>query len=153
MSESDGRCRGDAGQVGGIEVLPFGFLVFVAVTLLLVNAWGVIDAKLATTSASREAVRAFVEAPGLPDATAAAEMRAFEALAAYGRDGERATIEAPMLHDGYVRCGRVSLTVTYELPALEIPFLGGFGSVITVESTSTELIDPFRDGVPGVATC
>ena len=153
MSASIRRCCGDAGQVGGIEVLPLGFLIFVAVPLLLVNTWGVIDAKLATTSASREAVRTFVEAPNLAEAVANAELRGAETLAAYGRDGERAVVETPVLADGYVRCGRVTLTVTYQVPALDIPFLGGFGDVITVESTSTELIDPFRDGLPGVAMC
>lgn len=147
------RGRGDAGQVGGIEVLPFGFLVFVAVTLLLVNAWGVIDAKLATTSAAREAVRAFVESPDIGTAVAAAEWRARESLAAYGRDGDRADVGAPALPDGFVRCGRVAVTVTYDVPALTIPFLGGFGGVISVESTATELIDPFRDGLPGAAAC
>lgn len=147
------RCRGDAGQVGGIEVLPLGFFIFVAVTLLLVNAWGVIDAKLATTAASREAVRAFVEAPDHLSAVAAADQRANEALAAYGRSGDRATVAAPILADGFVRCARVTLTVSYDVPALVIPFLGGFGDVITVRSTSTELIDPFRDGLSGAAAC
>ena len=36
------RCRGDAGQVGGIEALPFGLLVFVVGTLLIANAWAVV---------------------------------------------------------------------------------------------------------------
>jgi hypothetical protein len=36
------RDRGDdRGQVGGIEVLPFGLLVFVVGTLLVANAWAV----------------------------------------------------------------------------------------------------------------
>ena len=147
------RLRGDAGQVGGMEVLPFGFLVFVAIVLFLVNAWGVIDAKLATTSASREAVRAVAEAPDLAAAQVAAERRAAEALAAHGRDGERATVLPLRFPDGFVRCARVTVTVAYEVPALAIPFIGGFGDAITVQSTSTELIDPFRDEVPGVAAC
>lgn len=136
-----------------MEVLPFGFLVFVSMTLLLVNAWGVIDAKLATTSASREAVRAFVEAPDALSATTIAAQRAEEALEAYGHDGGRATVDPPLLTHGFVRCGRVSVTVSYDVPALAIPFIGGFGQVVTVRSTSTELIDPFRDGVPGIASC
>lgn len=147
------RLHGDAGQVGGIEVLPFGFLIFVATTLFLANAWGVIDAKLATTSASREAVRAFVEAPDLATAQTIAELRATEALAAYGRSGDRATVWPAELADGFGRCARVTVTVTYEVPALAIPFIGGFGNAITVQSTSTERIDPFRDGVPGLAAC
>ena len=52
----------DCGQVGGIEVLPFGLLVFIVGTLLVANAWAVVDAKLAVTSAAREAVRSYVEA-------------------------------------------------------------------------------------------
>mgnify|MGYP000132380876 CR=1 FL=1 len=153
MNELIRRCKGDAGQVGGIEVLPFGFLIFVSVTLLLVNAWGVIDAKLATTSASREAVRAFVEASDLADAVTAAELRATKTLEAYGRSGNRTGVNALVLNEGYSRCARIKLTVTYDVPALAIPFIGGFGDAITVQSTSTELIDPFRDGIPGVATC
>lgn len=147
------RLRGDQGQVGGIEVLPFGFLIFVSITLFLVNVWGVVDAKLAVTSASREAARAFVEAPTAGDGLAEAQFRAQEALAAYGRDGERATVEAPQLPDGFVRCARVTVAVSYEVPALLIPFIGGFGGITSVRSTSTELIDPFRDGLEGDATC
>ncbi len=147
------RCRGDRGQVGGIEVLTFGFLIFVAITLFLVNVWGVVDAKLAVTSASREAARAFVEAPTVGDGLAEAEFRAQEALAAYGRDGERATVESPQLPDGFVRCARVTVAVSYEVPALSIPFIGGLGGITTVRSTSTELIDPFRDGLEGEAAC
>lgn len=147
------RCRGDAGQVGGIEVLPFGFLLFVGVTLLLVNAWAVVDAKLATTSAAREAVRVFAEASDASEAMESAERRAAATLTAYGRSSDRAVIDAPALPDGFVRCGRITLTVSYEVPAVVVPFLGGFGDGITVRSTATELIDPFRDGLPGPAAC
>ena len=58
---SSRRCRGDAGQVGGIEALPFGLLVFVVGALLIANAWAVVDAKFATDAAARQAVRTFVE--------------------------------------------------------------------------------------------
>jgi hypothetical protein len=147
------RCRGDSGQVGGIEVLPFGFLIFVAGTLLLANVWGVIDAKLATTSAAREATRAFVEGDDVYSATAEAEFRAQESLAAYGRNDERAMISAPSLPNGFTRCGRVTITVSYDVPAIFVPFIGGFGDLAPVESTYSELIDPFRDGLPGSASC
>ena len=153
MTEPIRRGSGDAGQVGGIEVLPFGFLTFVAITLLLANAWGVIDAKLATTSASREAVRTVVEASDPAGIAHTAERRATETLAAYGYTGERVRIDALVLPEGYVRCARIMLSATYDVPALTIPFIGGFGHAVTVRSTSTELIDPFRDGIRGVATC
>jgi len=147
------RCRGDAGQVGGMEVLPFGFLIFISGTLLFANVWGVIDAKLAVTSAAREAARAYVEAPDPASATVSADHRARETLAAYGRNGERAEVIVPSSTDGYTRCARVSITVSYDVPALAIPFIGGFGDLAPVTSTFTELIDPFRDGISGEALC
>ena len=147
------RYRGDAGQVGGMEVLPFGLLIFISGTLLFANVWGVIDAKLAVTSAAREAARAYVEAPDAVVAAAAADRRAVETLTAYGRDGERAKVIIPAPTDDYTRCARVSITVSYDVPAVAIPFIGGFGDLAPVTSTFTELIDPFRDGISGEAVC
>lgn len=147
------RCLGDSGQVGGIEVLPFGFLVFVSVVLLLANVWGVIDAKMAVSGAAREAARAFVEHDDLRSASEASARRAGEALAAYGRNDGRASIAAPELSHGFRRCGRVSITVSYEVPAISLPFIGGLGALSDVSSTHSELIDPFRDGIAGAAQC
>lgn len=154
MTRHRRRLRGDHGQVGGIEVLPFGFLVFVAGTLIIANAWGVVDARMAVTSAARESVRAYVEAPEATEAGLAASARAREALTAYGRDGERATIGEPVLAgDAFSRCIRVSITVSYEIPVIAVPFIGGFGRLRPVASTYTELVDPFRSGIPGEAAC
>ena len=87
------------GQVGGIEVLPFGLLTFVVGTLLVANAWGVVDAKLAVTSAAREAVRAYVEAPDQAStALAVADAAAREAVAGHGRNPDATTVE--IRHDG-----------------------------------------------------
>ena len=147
------RGRGDAGQVGGIEVLPFGFLVFISGTLLFANAWGVIDARLAVSSAAREATRAYVEADNAAAGQSQAEFRALQAIAAYGRDISRAKVLPAATPNGFARCARVTITVTYDLPILAIPFIGGFGDLAAVESTFTELIDPFRDGVGGTAAC
>lgn len=147
------RCQGEYGQVGGIEVLPFGFLVFVAVTLLLANAWGVIDAKLAVTSSAREAVRAYVEADTASQAEISAVARAEETLVSYGRSGSRATVYRPIVNGGFSRCARVSVSVSYDIPTLSIPFIGGFGHLKPVTSTYTELVDPYRDGLAGPANC
>ena len=40
---------------------PFGLLIFVVGSLLIANAWAVVDAKFATDAAARQAVRTFVE--------------------------------------------------------------------------------------------
>ena len=52
---------------------------------------------------------------------------------------------------GYSRCARATFTATYEVPALTLPWIGGFGEGIDVTSTHSELVDPYRSGVPGSA--
>ncbi|MGH9228450.1 MAG: hypothetical protein ACRD07_06905 [Acidimicrobiales bacterium] len=156
------RHRGDdRGQVGGIEVLPFGLLVFVVGTLLVANAWAVIDAKLAVDAAARQAARHFVEADvpaarDYGDAEGGARRAGHEALAAHGRDAERSTVELTRLESrdgqaGFTRCARATFIATYDVPVLNLPWIGGFGSGLDVSGRHSELIDPYRDGVPGSA--
>jgi hypothetical protein len=143
----DGHRR-ERGQVGGIEVLAFGFLVLVSGTLLVVNAWAVVDAKFAVDAAAREAARTYVETPDRHDARVAAEARALEALRAHGRgDPDRVSVSITE-PEGFGRCRPVEVTVAYRVPALTLPFLGGFGRSIDATATHTEAIDPFRDGLP-----
>jgi hypothetical protein len=138
----------DRGQVGGIEVLPFGILVFVAGTLLIANVWAVVDAKLAVAAASREAVRAYVESPDSWTAATSAAIRAGEALGAYGRNEPgRVHIIATLPDGGFGRCRRITITVSYRVPAVTVPWVGGFGRSFVARSTHTELVDPFRDGL------
>lgn len=139
--------RSDDGFAGGVEALPFGFLVFVVGTLLIVNAWAVVDAKLAVTAASREGVRVFVESDeGV--AASSANSRATQALAAFGRADGRGTVGSVAADGAFARCNRVSMEVTYDVPAITLPWIGGFGESITVRSVHSEIIDPYRDGVP-----
>jgi hypothetical protein len=144
-----------------VEVLPFGVLLFVIGTLLVANCWAVVDAKLATDAAAREATRRFVESPVVAadaggDAEAQAVAAGLDALAAHGRDPDTATVALTAL-DGpggagaYTRCARATFTATYRVPALTLPWIGGFGEAFTVTSSHTELVDPYRDGVPGSA--
>lgn len=145
------RLVGDDGQVGGIEAIPFGLLVFVVGGLLIANAWAVVDAKLATDAAAREAARAFVEAPDEHGAALAAESAARAAITGHGRDGDRAEVRAVgPLH--FARCERATFEVSYRIPALNLPFVGGLGPApFTVRSQRSEVVDPFRDDVPGEA--
>lgn len=144
------RFRDEAGVVGGFEALPFGFLVFVAGTLLLVNAWAVVDGKLAASAAAREAARAFAESPG-PGGVAVAEAHraAGEAIAGHGRDPDRMELtwaSGPR----FERCARATVVVTYRVPTLSIPWIGAFGDgVIETSARHSEVVDPFRSGVPG----
>jgi len=137
----------ESGFVGGLEALPFGFLVFVAGSLLLVNAWAVFDCHLAASAAAREAVRSFVESEG-PDATAirSGEMAALEALSGHGKQGDRASIEWTGAQ--LVRCQGVSVTVRYRVPLVVVPWIGAFGGgVLTTSARHREVVDPYRRGL------
>lgn len=139
-----------------MEVLPFGLLVFVGGALLIANIWGVVDAKYATDAAAREAARWVVEAAG--QATAGEDIRAgatriaTETLADHGRRG---AVEVRIAPDGaaFVRCERIEVTVSIEVPAIRLPFGGGFGDPFDVSATHGELVDPTRSGVDGLASC
>jgi hypothetical protein len=141
------RARGESGFVGGFEALPFGFLVFVSGTLLLANAWAVIDAHLAATAAATEAVRTFVEASGdEPAARAAGERAALDAIEGQGKSATRSTItwEGAAL----VRCQPVTVTVTYRVPTIAVPWLGSFGGgMVRTSAHHTEVVDPWRAGL------
>ena len=148
------RWRDDHGQVAGIEVLPFGLLTFVVGMLLVANAWGVVDAKMATTSAAREAVRAYVEASDADVAVAAADDAAAAAMAGHGRDPRSTTVD--IRHEGdrpFARCTRVTVTVHHPGPAIRLPFIGGFGHAFDVVARQSEVVDPYRSGLPGEASC
>ena len=145
------RLRGDAGQVGGIEALPFGLLIFVVGTLLIANAWAVVDAKFATDAAAREAARTFVEADDPATATPEATAAGRAAIEAHGRDPERVVIQ-PVGAARLERCERVTFEAIYEVPALSLPFIGGYGNApFRVRSSHSELVDPFRSGLAGQA--
>ena len=146
------RCRGDAGQVGGIEALPFGLLIFVVGSLLIANAWAVVDAKFATDAAARQAVRTFVEGVDERAARDEAIVAGLAAIEGHGRDPDRANVAAVGTLS-LTRCARVTFEAEYEVPALTLPFVGGYGGApFRVRSTHSELVDPYRSGVPGTAS-
>lgn len=142
--------RDERGVVGGFEVLPFGFLIFVAGTLLVVNAWGIIDGKIAASGAAREAARAYVESTAADGqvALAEAEAAAEEAIVGHGRDPSRMTLSSsgPLVFE---RCAPATFVVTYEVPTITVPWIGGFGAgVFSTSARHSEVVDPFRDDVP-----
>lgn len=148
------RCVGDRGQVAGIEVLPFGLLMFVIGVLIVANAWGVVDANLATTTAAREAVRAYVEAPSASMAHDRAVGAAAEAILGYGRSPFSTRVEVETIGGrGWQRCSLAIVTVHHEVPLLSLPIVGGFGHAFDVVSRQSEVVDPYRDGVEGDARC
>jgi hypothetical protein len=142
--------RDERGQ-GGIEAVVLGVLVFVAGVLVVANAWGVLDAKLAASSAAREAARAYVEASSAPDADRAARAAALEAMQGHGRSAARTTIV--LVAGSFTRCERVTFEVRYPVPMLTVPFLGAAGSGFVAKARHSEVVDPYRSGISGTAHC
>lgn len=136
-----------------MEAVIFGVLIFVVGTLVIANAWSVIDAKMAAAAAAREATRAFVEAESGNSGVQDAENAAREAMRGHGRaDAERATYQVPA-PDELKRCARVTSTVTYRVPLVAIPVLGRAGGGFTVRASHAEIVDPFRSGLRDTSQC
>lgn len=147
MQPTRGRERG---VVGGIEVLPFGLLIFVGGALLIANAWAVVDAKLTVEASAREAGRAYAEAPDAAAAARAADDAARDVVADAGRDPVRLDLER---RGQFERCQVVEHTASYRVPAVTIPFIGGFGQGTTVVGRHREVVDPFRAGLGASGGC
>jgi hypothetical protein len=141
---------GDDGQVAGVEALFFGMLVLVFGTLVVANAWGVIDAKLAAAGAAREAARAFIQTPAGSDPVTTARAAAVRAIQSQGRDPARMTV---LVSGDLTRCSRVVAEVRYRVPLIVVPMLGDLGSGFTASAHHSELVDPYRTGLPRTADC
>lgn len=148
------RMKGDAGQVGGMEAVVFGMLVLVLGVLVVANAWGVVDAKLAASAAAREGVRTFVEstAPTTGAAFADARQAAEDTIVAHGRSRDRFDMDPPAGLT-LARCGRVTFEVTYRVPLVSVPVLGRLGRGLTVTGRHSEVVDPYRSGLADQGSC
>lgn len=146
-----GRRHGDEGFAGGFAGLLFGMLLFIAGTLLAGYAWGIVDTKSAAEEAARQAARTYVEAPDQAAAAGEAVDAAKAAMSGYGRDPSKASVTVSA--GGFARCDRVTIKVSYPSPLWDLPFVGRVGTGQEVGALHSELVDPYRSGVPGVATC
>ena len=149
MTKSDD----EAGQVGGVEGVIFGVLVFVLGTLVVANAWAVVDAKSSASAAAREATRAFVEssASSEQDALVEAEAVARDTIEGYGRDPAKLVVVAE--EASLRRCGRVTIRTEYPVPLVSLPILGQHGHGFTAVGRHSELVDPFRAGLADRDAC
>jgi hypothetical protein len=138
--------RDESGQLAGIEVIPFGLLTFVVGVLLVANAWAVVDAKIAVSTAAREATRAYVEAPADGDPLALADAAARAAISGAGRDPGQLVLTP--LEATFARCETVRFEASYRIPAIRVPWVGGFGSGFTATARHAEIVDPYRTGLP-----
>jgi hypothetical protein len=112
----------------------------------VVNAWAVVDVKMAVASAARESTRAYVEAAAGSDPAAAAERAGREAVSGFGRDPARLTLS--QVGAAFVRCQVVTFEARYPVPAVTLPWIGGFGHAFTARARHSEIVDPYRTGLP-----
>ncbi|MGH9186650.1 MAG: hypothetical protein ACRD0U_12680 [Acidimicrobiales bacterium] len=108
---------------------------------------------MAVTAAAREAARTLVEAPSYADGRASAAGAARDAIAGYGRDPDDLELELPGGTSTFRRCGRIVVIARYRVPAITLPWIGGFGDGFAVRATHTEVVDPFRRGLGATADC
>jgi hypothetical protein len=54
---------------------------------------------------------------------------------------------------GFARCERVTIEVSYPAPALVLPFVGRIGTGEAVRAQQSELVDAYRTGLAGTASC
>lgn len=150
---ASGAARRDERGVVGFEVLPFLVIVFVVGTLVFAQAWAVLDAKLTTTSAAREATRTFVEQPSRPGSGAAVKnaLEAGRRVLHSTQLTQRGTIK-PVGAVSLRRCDRVTFEATVAVPNLA-PARSANRAEIVVTSRHTEVVDPLRSGLTGRARC
>lgn len=141
------RRRPEAGQAAGAETIPFGVLVFVAGTLVVVNAWAVVDTRTALDTAARDYLRAYTSAPTSAEGRAAGRVAAVESLAARTSSASTRITDPP---EPFGPCRPATVRLEVEVPAMRVPFLGTLGTH-TVSTTQTELVQPYgraRDEAP-----
>lgn len=129
----------------------FGTLIFVAGGLLVAGVWATIDTKLALAAAARVAATSYVQAASPASAASAAVATADVALRGWGLTPSRAQLETRA--GPWARCSRVTITIRYPAPGIRLPWIGKFDASADVAARASELIGPYRSGIPGTSTC
>lgn len=134
---------------GAVEALPVAMLLLVAGTLLLADAWAVLDTKLAVEQAAREGGRVAVEASDRRTAAPAARRAAALSFVGSGRDAGRLEVAA----DGRWRhrCALLEVRASTSVRTIRLPIIGSFGPPVTVHGRHREVLDPFRSDLRGEA--
>jgi hypothetical protein len=131
-----------------VEVLPLAMLTFIVGALIVAHAWAVVSAHNEAAAAARAGARAFVES-GPADALTSAIEAAQESIDPERRRSAQWDVD---LAGRPGRCRPVTVRVTTKVPLLRLPWVGVSGDV-TVTAAHSEIVDPFRDGLTGIADC
>ncbi len=93
----------------------------------------------------------YVEAPDAGQAESLALEAGRSEVAARGRSPSRATVH--LAAGSFQRCQLVTLEVTYVVPTITLPLVGGWGDGLRVSARHGEIVDPYRNGPEGEADC
>ncbi|MCZ7629043.1 MAG: hypothetical protein M5U19_08245 [Microthrixaceae bacterium] len=110
-------------MAAGAEALAIGTLVLLAATILVVNAWAVIDTNMALEAAAREYLRAYTEAD--EPIVAAIEGDAAARAVLEDRPGMLQRLEVdPPPPETFGPCAPAAVTVSARVPSIRIPAIG-----------------------------
>lgn len=130
------RRRSDRGSVALELPLTVGFLLLpVSVLVMVLPQWP--EAKTVATSAAKEAATLYATAVSETDGADAANAALDRAEANYGHP-----ITADVTGQWCRGCD-ITITVTIEVPAVDVPFIGSTGT-FTYTATSTARVDDYR---------
>lgn len=133
---------------GMVEALPLAMLTFVVGALVLAHAWAVVNTRQQASAAARSGARAYVES----DPTAARSAALDAARGTLARTGDRNEPWTVDVTGRSHRCRPVTVRVSTVVPLIRLPWIGPLGAV-AITATHSEIVDPFRRDLPGVAIC
>ncbi|MFV0317954.1 MAG: hypothetical protein ACK5O2_13470 [Microthrixaceae bacterium] len=131
-------------MIAGAEALAMGTLVVLVGMLLVVNAWAVVDTRMAVESAAREYLRAYTESTDPQGALTAARSELDQVLAERPAIAQRLEVTDPPL-GSFGPCEPAMVTLSTSVPAIRIPLVGTSWGEQTVTVSAVELIDAHRE--------
>ena len=116
--------------------------VFLLLVAVMVGAGRLSSTKASLVAVAREAGRAAVEARDAPSAAEAAHQAAQERAVGYGLDPDRLRLESDQVLE---RGGTYTVRAHYDLALADLPMLGLFPSLVTLDARHAEPGDVYRD--------
>ncbi len=137
-------------MVAGAEALALGALVLIVGMILVVNAWAVIDTRLALESAAREYLRAYTEADSPDEALQRGATSLMSVLEDRPALAERVRLTDPR-GEQFGPCAAAAVSIAAIVPAIRMPLLDRGWGEHTVTVSAVELVDAHQEMLTGAA--
>lgn len=127
-----------------VEFVFLGVLLLVPVVYLVLTVGQLQGGSFAVVGAADQAAKVFVKAPTAGDADARAREAVNIALADFGFDRERATVDITCSEQCLAPGSMVTVTVRLDVPLPLIPSIAGSNpTAATVDSAATQIVERF----------